>query len=774
MPKDDQKIDLENLKVDPRMWMRLAMPLDDGNVMGNVFHGKENPFEKDGAAAMERVQKLASEGKLYVRDFGRSRHFHKAELDGDSLKLGEQHEMKLSNRNTDPVLGLLMRASRAYFKWIGLDRVADWFDKRVQQRDAIAELDNQYKSEYQSFSADEKKALNALRKQEKQEAKARTKLEKLEKEVAATRQELDNIRGPHTARDKGEMDAPLSQPPKIESEKNTMQPTRLGDQPVQEQKPPQRREELTQERNVTQEIVAEEKEKTEEKKQPGQIILNGVEYTKENMGELPEIVQAALKVFQEYIAQQKATEQKAPQAEEKANEQQAQEPNEPNATEQKEGILIDLDDFTQPIAENQNVQPVDLETLQEIFRNAEPQPEIREEPKQADMPAAEAEKAVEQKEGTLIDLDEFTQPAAENQNVQPIDLETLQEIFRDAAPQPEIREEPKQADMPAPQQQPTLGERLAAEKQAMDSVANWKEHVANALFSQDNDGVVSEYYETIKDTKAGEEFLTGVTCGILANKTATPESKQQAIEALLDGKALDSQHEELINSGVLAYNQAVEQMKNGNTKPMEELVVDGAMELARQASKQDGLSSRHTMMKETLGKAMKMADEHHLNLNLGEQQRGAIRGAVELASLAQAQHNARQLLGEGPVDMSNTAHRNAARDLIMGAAVENMLRMDQPDGNAIANTQLLMGDGVWSVSNLKKMMGASQVRKEITAEQVQSIMENPNGFEANQIANTFGEEFVEICQETFAIQQKTLQKEHAQELEQPLVNPMQM
>ena len=48
MPKDDRKIDLDNLKVDPRLWMRLAMPLDDGNVLGNVFHGKENPFEKNG------------------------------------------------------------------------------------------------------------------------------------------------------------------------------------------------------------------------------------------------------------------------------------------------------------------------------------------------------------------------------------------------------------------------------------------------------------------------------------------------------------------------------------------------------------------------------------------------------------------------------------------------------------------------------------------------------------------------------------------------------
>ena len=67
------EIDLEKLKTDPIMWMRLAMPQKNSDVLGNVFTGKENPFEKDSKAAMEKVKKLASEGKLYMREFGRSR-----------------------------------------------------------------------------------------------------------------------------------------------------------------------------------------------------------------------------------------------------------------------------------------------------------------------------------------------------------------------------------------------------------------------------------------------------------------------------------------------------------------------------------------------------------------------------------------------------------------------------------------------------------------------------------------------------------------------------
>ena len=109
MPPEEQGLDLEQLKVDPRVWQRLATPLDGSNVLGNVFvDEKENPFQKDPIGSMEKIQSLAAAGKLYLRDLGRSRHFHKVEKDGDNLKLGQKHEMKLSNRNIDLPLSILM------------------------------------------------------------------------------------------------------------------------------------------------------------------------------------------------------------------------------------------------------------------------------------------------------------------------------------------------------------------------------------------------------------------------------------------------------------------------------------------------------------------------------------------------------------------------------------------------------------------------------------------------------------------------------------------
>ena len=129
MPNNEQEFELEKLKKDPDLWKRLCMPLDERGVMCNVFMDGENPFEKNPAGTMEKIQKLAADGKLYLRERGRSRHFNKVNDEKGDLKLGEQIEMKLANRNTDPVLGALMWVSSGYFKWLGFDRIAGWFDK---------------------------------------------------------------------------------------------------------------------------------------------------------------------------------------------------------------------------------------------------------------------------------------------------------------------------------------------------------------------------------------------------------------------------------------------------------------------------------------------------------------------------------------------------------------------------------------------------------------------------------------------------------------------
>lgn len=305
MADTKQSFQLEDLKVDPRMWMRLSMPVGKGKNLGNVFSTKGNPFHEKDNAAMERVRKLAAEGKLFMREEGRSRHFRKVELDGETLKLGEKFEAS-PDRNSDPVYGLLMRTSRAYFKWLGLDGISGWFGKRAENYDAVQARSNRYKEEYKALSSEEKSELKKLRKQEKREEKARKKLKKLEKEAAKAREELDQILG-KDAPNKDEMENLLSNPPQEGEKKTSMQPVHLGDDPQQERKQePAKTEQTVQ---TEQKDPKTEEKKKEENKSDVRMTFNGQEYTKETVKEAPAEVQRMFRMMEELATQMRNLEQ---------------------------------------------------------------------------------------------------------------------------------------------------------------------------------------------------------------------------------------------------------------------------------------------------------------------------------------------------------------------------------------------------------------------------------------------------------------------------------
>ena len=272
MAKDEKSLDLETLKVDPRLWMRIAVQEEEGGALHRVFKGTENPFAKNPEEAMGRLQTLASSGKLYVRENARSGHFRKVQQDGENLKLGDVHEQKMTALASDPVLGLLMWASRGYFKWLGLESISNWFDKKLKNREALLEQDALYKEEYKSLTKTEKDQLKQTRKLEKEEKKeakqqqkAKDKKEKQEKKQAKKQQkEADKLAKQKQKQErknrkelekalkerskalekqqladkkvaearrkmldinaKGEMDAPLNEPPAIELEQINIQP----------------------------------------------------------------------------------------------------------------------------------------------------------------------------------------------------------------------------------------------------------------------------------------------------------------------------------------------------------------------------------------------------------------------------------------------------------------------------------------------------------------------------------------------------------------------
>ena len=725
MPNNQQGFDLKALKTDPKMWMRLAMPSKNGKYLENVFKDKENPFEKNNQAAVETLEKLAAEGKLYLRDFGRSRHFQKVEKGDDGLKLGAQHEIKLSNSTAGFGLSVLMRLSRAYFKWIGLERISNWFDGRLKRRAELNELNSRYKEEYKSLTKEEKKELKALRKHEKN----LKKLEKFQKEVNKTQQELDELRGVNT---KGEMDSPLSQPPTVEQKENTMQPTLLGDQPVQQIPPaPPLPNPFAAKQTTQQEIPDTKKEENEqgEKTRDNKITINGVELTEETAKQFPPHIVEAFKLIQQHINEKEAKE--------KTNQQPVQESQQVVNENKQEGPLATAQTqvVEEPKVTAQVPQTQSTETEQ-IFSNNPAQ-------------ATADEKVPDQ---------EIDSPLKNGADLEPNQVNA--------------QERPKD------QAQKDLQERLAAEKEAMDAVQNWKDLVANSLFSHEEGRSAKEFYQNVNKNNeaAGAEYLTGTVFGILSNKSVNPEQKQQVMDALLSGKPLGSENAKLIDDGIAAYNDAIARKTSGNSERLANMLADSMRELGHQASRETTLSPRLVMIGRLLSNAAQMTNENNLELPIDEDEFNIVKGAGTLADVAQKYHDARQRLGNDFENISSKENRGAVRDLLMGNAVEKMIQQDKRLGQTITNTQMIMGKGLWEVKNLQTYTSDTATRRGIQPEDIQAILKKPNSTKALGIGTKTVNEIVKASMEDYNAAEKAMQKEMelGQQENQVEINPMQM
>ena len=725
MPYNQQGLDLKALKTDPKMWMRLAMPSKNGKYLENVFKDKENPFEKNNQAAVETLEKLAAEGKLYLRDFGRSRHFQKVEKGDDGLKLGAQHEIKLSNSTAGFGLSVLMRLSRAYFKWIGLERISNWFDGRLKRRAELNELNSRYKEEYKSLTKEQKKELKALRKHEKN----LKKLEKFQKEVNKTQQELDELRGVNT---KGEMDSPLSQPPTVEQKENTMQPTLLGDQPVQQIPPaPPLSNQFEAKQTTQQEIPDTKKEENEqgENTRDNKITINGVELTEETAKQFPPQIVEAFKLIQQHINEKEAKE--------KTNQQPVQESQQVVNENKQEGPLATAQ--TQVVEEPQVTEQVpktQLTETEQIFTNNPAQPT--------------ADKKVPDQE--------IDSPLKNGADLEPNQVNA--------------QERPKD------QAQKDLQERLAAEKDAMDAVQNWKDFVANSLFSHEEGRSAKEFYQNVNKNNeaAGAEYLTGAVFGILSNRSVNPEQKQQVMDALLSGKPLGSENAKLIDDGIAAYNDAIARKTSGSPERLVNMLADSMRELGHQASRETTLSPRLVMIGRLLSNAAQMTNENKLELPIDEDEFNIVKGAGTLADVAQKYHDARQRLGNDLENISSKENRGAVRDLLMGNAVEKMIQQDKRLGQTITNTQMIMGGGLWEVKKLQTYTSDTATRRGIQPEDIQAILKKPNSTKALSIGTKIGNEVVKASMEDYNAAEKAMQKEMelGQQENQVEINPIQM
>jgi hypothetical protein len=159
-------------------------------------------------------------------------------------------------------------------------------------------------------------------------------------------------------------------------------------------------------------------------------------------------------------------------------------------------------------------------------------------------------------------------------------------------------------------------------------------------------------------------------------------------------------------------------------------------------------------------------------LKFNDEQWATIRGAAQLSKLAQKHHDAKQFLGQEPMDISNEDSKKAVCDLLMGNAVENLIQTGKYHGQQVTDVQILMGCGCLTVDNLTEMMKATRIRNKITKEQVKDLMETPNCYHSARMAKRLGEELLGIAQEGVDIYKKDMQmdmqKQNQTENEQQL------
>jgi hypothetical protein len=208
---------------------------------------------------------------------------------------------------------------------------------------------------------------------------------------------------------------------------------------------------------------------------------------------------------------------------------------------------------------------------------------------------------------------------------------------------------------------------------------------------------------------------------------------------------------------------------------MEKMLTEAVMALSYQASRESSISPRHTMIARLISNAFRIADSNGLNLPLSNDERTFVKGAQELGKLAQKYQAAREYLSKDTKDLNSPEGRNAVCDLLAGNTVEKMLRDEQQNPKAFSDVQILMGDGAWSVKNIRAMISTSETRRAIGLDHIQAILEKPNSFKAAYVAKDIKNEMLSETMAAMTDPERTAQKqmERTQELEQANVNRMQ-
>ena len=322
---------------------------------------------------------------------------------------------------------------------------------------------------------------------------------------------------------------------------------------------------------------------------------------------------------------------------------------------------------------------------------------------------------------------------------------------------------------------PTLHERLAAERQAMDVAANWRDSFANALFSHPEAAGMMEYYQSVKKDKSGNEFLASAVCGMLNDKTASVDTKIDLVDALVSGRSIGSENNELLTNGISAFGNAMMAKNNDQGMAAGQMMANSIRALTKLAGQEVELSPSFAMYGRLISSIAQVANERGIGLPMSEKEMNMAQGIANTAEVARKYHKARQHLGQEGVDAMDPANRNSVQDLMLGNAIEKMIQTNLLDVGSSKGVLDIMGNELWNAKNLGVYTREAIADNPVQPDDVKAILENPNSSKACGLGTKMLSNILQISSEVYDDAQRRRSLENAPEAEQaePEINSVQ-
>ena len=296
-----------------------------------------------------------------------------------------------------------------------------------------------------------------------------------------------------------------------------------------------------------------------------------------------------------------------------------------------------------------------------------------------------------------------------------------------------------------------------------------KKRVGEALFrSEGMTKEKKEFEEKVKgeNGSAARDYLVGHLVGVFgrgAEANGGKKNHDAMLRAVHDGSGIDEKNSAFLAEGAKAFREAQAKYNVGEKGPMEKLMHDAIVDIARSASDGDRLSDRHKVIGDNIKNMMDYIQEHGLDVKFSPKENEIIRGASEMGKIATKGAQARQALAQkDPIDVNDPATREQIISYMNMKGIDAALgKNTRIDIDGVALTQMTLGNGDQSIFSMESREKAlandprviAELAKPDAAKMVREIVNNPFKTRAMKIGNSAGS----ICSE-IAVKQKNAKK----------------